>query len=144
MLNQNEYATNSNDIDIVVNVQKNEVKDKYLVSTTFSNPARNYRNVVILVIDKSELNHETNKVYPSIGIVGDFNNEFVTSNPNKKTTHSKITLNYECDSRGTAVNYKALSKAISCVRCCESVDMLEEALEEWDEDIQEDYNERHE
>ncbi len=53
-------------------------------------------------------------------------------------------VNYECDSRGTAVNFNALSKAISCVRCCESVDLLEEALEEWDEDIQEDYKERHE
>ena len=76
LLNQEEYSSGSKDIDVVVNVQKNEIKNKYLVSTTFSNPARNYRNLIILVIDMSELNNQTNKIYPSLGIVGDFNNEF--------------------------------------------------------------------
>ena len=117
LLNQEEYATNSKDIEVVVNVQKNEVKDKYLVSTTFLNPKRNYRNIVILVVDKSELSKETDKVYPSIGIVGDFNNEFVTSNPNKKTTHSKITLNYECDSasKGVLIYFEYVDDAKTCI-----------------------------
>ena len=44
LLTQEEYSTESKDINIVVNVQKNEDKNKYLVNTTFSNPVRNYRN----------------------------------------------------------------------------------------------------
>ena len=96
-----EYATSSNDIEIVVNVQKNEVKDKYLVSTTFLNPKRNYRDIIILVIDKSELNHETDKVYPSVGIVGDFNNDFVTSNPSGNLAFS--TKNTYSTGRNTPV-----------------------------------------
>ena len=117
LLNQEEYATSSNDIEIIVNVQKNEVKDKYLVSTTFLNPKRNYRDIIILVIDKSELNHETDKVYPSVGIVGDFNNDFVTSKPDKKTTHSKITLNYECDtaSKGVLIYFEYIDDAKTCI-----------------------------
>ena len=55
LLNQEELSLGTKDIDIVVNVQKNETKNKFLVSTTFSNPARNYRNIKILVIDMKEL-----------------------------------------------------------------------------------------
>ncbi len=51
-------------------------------------------------------------------------------------------VNYECDSRGTEVNYRALSKAVSRVReaaCCASV-----ALDaDWKEEIEADYKERH-
>ena len=117
LLNQEEYSTGSKDIEIVVNVQKNETKNKYLVSTTFLNPARNYRNIKILVIDKSELNNETTKVYPSLGIVGDFNNEFVTTNPNKITTHSKITLNYESEfaSKGVLIYFEYIDDAKTCM-----------------------------
>lgn len=52
-------------------------------------------------------------------------------------------VNYECDSKGTEVNYKALSRVVSSVRCCDSIGMLEEALEDWDEEIQADYKARH-
>ena len=48
-------------------------------------------------------------------------------------------VNYECDSRGTQVNYKALSRAVSSVRKCRSAECMEEALEGWDEEIKEDY-----
>ncbi|MBR4082768.1 MAG: VWA domain-containing protein [Lachnospiraceae bacterium] len=51
-------------------------------------------------------------------------------------------VKYECDSRGTMVNYKALNKAVSSVRCCVSAAVLEEALEGWDEEIREDYQSR--
>ncbi len=50
--------------------------------------------------------------------------------------------NYHCDSKGTAVNYAALSRAVSCVRQCEDVEFLSEALDEWDEEIREDYRKR--
>lgn len=117
LLDQEEYSTGSKDIEIVVNVQKNEIKNKYLVSTTFSNPARNYRSLIILVVDMSELNYETDKVYPSLGITGNFNNEFVTSNPNKKTSHSKITFNYECDSpsKGVLIYFEYIDDAKTCI-----------------------------
>ena len=88
-----------------------------LDSYSFLNPKRNYRDIIILVIDKSELSRETDKVYPSVGIVGDFNNDFVTSKPNKKTTHSKITLNYECDtaSKGVLIYFEYIDDAKTCI-----------------------------
>lgn len=51
-------------------------------------------------------------------------------------------VKYECDSKGTKVNFKALNKAVSSVRCCVSAGDLEEALEGWDEEIREDYESR--
>lgn len=51
-------------------------------------------------------------------------------------------VNYNCDSVGTAVNYKALSKAISNVRNCESAERMDEALCEWDSEIRVDYKSR--
>lgn len=51
-------------------------------------------------------------------------------------------VRYECDSRGTAVNYKALSRAVSSVRCCASADEMAEALEGWDAEITEDFDSR--
>lgn len=51
-------------------------------------------------------------------------------------------VNYECDSAGTAVNYRALNKAVSRVReadCCASV-----ALDAgWKKEIEADYKKRH-
>lgn len=51
-------------------------------------------------------------------------------------------VNYNCDSVGTAVNYKALSKAVSNVRNCESAERIDEALCEWDNEIRIDYKSR--
>ena len=51
-------------------------------------------------------------------------------------------VNYECDSAGTAVNYRALSKAVSRVReadCCASVALGVD----WKEEIEADYKKRH-
>lgn len=51
-------------------------------------------------------------------------------------------VSYECDSVGTAVNYKALSKAVSRVReaeCCATVALGED----WKEEIEADYKKRH-
>ena len=50
-------------------------------------------------------------------------------------------VNYHCDSVGTAVNFKALSKAVSKVRHCE-IDELQMELADWDEEIREDYVQR--
>ena len=51
-------------------------------------------------------------------------------------------VNYHCDKEGTAVNYQALSKAVSSVRQCEDVSELDEALFGWDEEIRADYCKR--
>lgn len=97
------YSSDSEDIDI--NVKLIKVENSYLVNTTFTNPKDNYKNLVILVIDQSEKENKTNKIYPSLGIVGNFNNEFVVSTPNKKTTHSTISMNYESveESKGVLI-----------------------------------------
>ena len=51
-------------------------------------------------------------------------------------------VNYNCDSAGTAVNYRALSKAVSRVRHC-SVEEIDLALGcDWKEEIEEDYKKR--
>ena len=52
-------------------------------------------------------------------------------------------VNYHADRAGTAVNYSALSKAISNVRRCESPMAMEAALDGWDEEIRVDYQRRH-
>lgn len=49
--------------------------------------------------------------------------------------------NYCCDSAGTAVNYKALSKAITGYRCA-SAACAAKALENWDDEIETDYLKR--
>ena len=51
-------------------------------------------------------------------------------------------VNYHADCAGTAVNYKALSKAVSKVRSCASLQYMDDALADWDEDICEDYESR--
>lgn len=51
-------------------------------------------------------------------------------------------VNYHADHVGTAVNYKALSRAVSNVRNCVSAECMEEALSAWDEEIRMDYANR--
>ena len=52
------------------------------------------------------------------------------------------TANYVSDAKGTEVNYKALNRAISNVRRCESVACCADALNDWKEEIEEDYKRR--
>ncbi len=49
--------------------------------------------------------------------------------------------NFRCDAVGTAVNYSALSKAVSKFRSCEAA-CAGAALADWDEEVREDYNKR--
>ena len=51
------------------------------------------------------------------------------------------TANYVCDAQGTEVNYRALNKAISRVRCAASA-CCTEALSGWNDEIQADYKKR--
>lgn len=51
-------------------------------------------------------------------------------------------VNYNCDSVGTAVNFKVLSEAVTRVRACAEPCMMNEALADWDEDIRKDYKQR--
>ena len=51
-------------------------------------------------------------------------------------------VNYECDARGTQINYKALSKAVSRVRNCD-LEEMPMAFCDWKEEIEADYSERH-
>lgn len=51
-------------------------------------------------------------------------------------------VNYHSDHIGTAVNYKALDKAISAFRCAPSLAKVAECMEDWDEDIKADYESR--
>lgn len=48
-------------------------------------------------------------------------------------------VNYKCDSAGTAVNYRVLSKAVSSVRACSA---MSDALENWDDEIKNDFETR--
>lgn len=50
-------------------------------------------------------------------------------------------VRYCCDSVGTAVNYRSLSKAISKYRECDD-EHLADVLTDWDEDIREDFKSR--
>lgn len=52
-------------------------------------------------------------------------------------------VNYNCDSEGTAVNYKALSKAVSRVRHCSVTEMNVALSADWKAEIEEDYRRRH-
>ena len=51
-------------------------------------------------------------------------------------------VDYHADKEGTAVNYKALSQAVSNVRSCESAACMAAALGGWDEEIRVDYKKR--
>lgn len=50
--------------------------------------------------------------------------------------------NYHSDSKGTEVNYRALSRAVSCMRACKEASACGAALESWDEEIVKDYSRR--
>lgn len=52
-------------------------------------------------------------------------------------------VNFESDSAGTAVNYKALSATVSCVRSCSLEEMDEFLDSDWKSEIEEDYKRRH-
>ena len=51
-------------------------------------------------------------------------------------------VNYNCDSEGTAVNYKALSKAVSRVRKCSAAEMDGALGSDWKDEIEADYQAR--
>lgn len=51
-------------------------------------------------------------------------------------------VRYQCDEKGTAVNFKALGRAVSKVRAC-SAERMDEALSvEWKEEIEADFRKR--
>lgn len=52
-------------------------------------------------------------------------------------------LNYQCDSQGTALNYKVLSETVSAVRRSRSKVEMEEAVFDCCAPIREDYKKRH-
>ena len=52
-------------------------------------------------------------------------------------------VNYECDEIGTAVNYRALNKAVSRVRHCAANEMDKALAADWKEEIEADYSKRH-
>ena len=52
-------------------------------------------------------------------------------------------VNYECDEIGTAVNYRALHKAVSRVRNCAANEMDKALAADWKEEIEADYSKRH-
>ena len=52
-------------------------------------------------------------------------------------------VNYECDEIGTAVNYRALNKAVSRVRNCAANEMDKALAADWKEEIEADYKKRH-
>ena len=51
-------------------------------------------------------------------------------------------VNYQCDSRGTEVNYMALNKAVTRVRACAVSEMSSALGDDWKEDIEADYRMR--
>ena len=54
-------------------------------------------------------------------------------------------VRYECDSAGTRLNFKMMSKMVSCARACESAEKMEEMMDcdEMLAPIKEDYERRH-
>lgn len=52
-------------------------------------------------------------------------------------------VNYQCDEIGTAVNYRALNKAVSRVRKCAAHEMNMALASDWKEEIEADYSKRH-
>ena len=51
-------------------------------------------------------------------------------------------VRYECDAVGTAVNFRALEKAVSKVRNCSAAEMSEALATGWKEEIEADYKRR--
>lgn len=53
-------------------------------------------------------------------------------------------VNYECDSMGTTVNFRALNEAVRRVRSCPDMEAMDETLgDDWKAEIEADYNKRH-
>ena len=52
-------------------------------------------------------------------------------------------INYESDSKGTSINYEAISSTISCFRACDSLKDMDEIVETCSAPIREDYKKRH-
>ena len=52
-------------------------------------------------------------------------------------------VNYECDSRGTELNYRVLNEAVSRVRKCDSRNMDAALGDDWKTEIEVDYQKRH-
>ena len=52
------------------------------------------------------------------------------------------TVNFKCDSEGTALNYKVLSKAVSAVRCSAPTAVADALGSDWKEEIEADYSRR--
>lgn len=54
-------------------------------------------------------------------------------------------VNYECDSKGTRLNYEVLSKTVSRVRACadSTAVMAFDEYDDWSEEINADYERRH-
>lgn len=51
-------------------------------------------------------------------------------------------VNYQCDKEGTAVNFRALGKAVSRVRQCSAAEMSEALAADWKREIEADYRKR--
>ena len=51
-------------------------------------------------------------------------------------------VRYQCDEEGTAVNFRALGKAVSRVRKCSGAQMSAALAEDWKEEIEADYRKR--
>ena len=52
-------------------------------------------------------------------------------------------VNYECDSKGTKLNFNVLSKVLSAVRTASCEEEYEEEVSEYLDDISDDYKRRH-
>ena len=62
--------------------------------------------------------------------------------------HESRAVNYECDSRGTAINYQTISNVVSRVRACTAPEEMELVFYDdeevsWKADIEKDYKKRH-
>ena len=64
---------------------------------------------------------------------------------NKFGVDKSRAVRYECDGEGTALNYKVMSKMVSCARACGSAQAMEAAFdsEEMLDEIRQDYKKRH-
>lgn len=50
--------------------------------------------------------------------------------------------NYHCDSVGTAHNFNALYKAVTAFRCAPTMADVDDCMEDWDDEIVQDFNKR--
>ena len=57
--------------------------------------------------------------------------------------HADRAVKFECDEKGTAVNYRVLSETVSRVRKCAACEMDAVLAPTWKKDIEADYKKRH-